>query len=1205
MKHRAVLMLVLYLLPALVLGQEFRASISGHIYDPSGAAIPGVKIQAVNVANNETTTATTDASGAYALPFLRPGNYKLTATATGFKQYVRENIILEIGKVAGIDITLEVGAVTDSIEVTASAALLETQTAGRSGVVNTQQVSDMPLNARNPFMLGAMMSGVTFNGAAIWQRPFDNGAIAEWSVNGSRNSQAEFSLDGASNNGQMGGNNVAYVPIVDAVQEFNISMNHYSAEYGHSGGGIMNVVLKSGTNTFHATGWEFLRRTALDANTFQNNAISKPRPTHYLDQYGFQLEGPAVIPGLLKKDGPVKLFYLGSFENYREGTPNPLTVSWPEPEMRTGDFSKMVNDVGQKVTIYDPFNYTMDAGNNPIRQPFADNKIGASRINPIAAAVTKYMPLPNQATPVGNRYSRLNLSLPGYFDVDNFYNLILKFDWNFGDKHRVFFRHASNDRTEDRSSNGIDNKPGTDGQQPFQRINDAYVADWVGMISPTFILNARASFNRFIEKGYGRANDGFDVTTFGLPSSLVSTLPSPIYFGRWNFYSGNSGSTTVYNPLGRGQSNNFTNTYQVSGSAVKIQGSHTLKVGMDLRQINYLLQNTGDILAFNSYAGATGKIWNQADSTSGDPYATFLLGIPTGSSNYPLFPWWKQWYFSTFFQDDWKVSRRLTLNLGLRWDLNYPAHEKWNRMNGPFDPNVTTNVTGPNGPMTLKGSLTFAGVGGIPETPANLRKNNWQPRFGAAYQLSDKLVMRGGVGLYYSNFNNDFFQTAGFSTNTELVNTLDDRRTYIADVLSNPYPNGIQRPTGSSLGALTFVGKNNSWFNSNYKVPHVWSFSLGFQYQVTPTSTLDVSYVGSRSLDQTNVRDYNIPALDFRKQCNLQEGGLPSYCDAAVPNPFKGIAAFKGTNFYTANTISRFAANRPFPQFDGVLQELGRNESQLWYNSLQISYNFRFRGGLNLLGNYTLSKQIERYGYDDPYTMVQNTSLYYLDRPHVIKLTAIYELPFGTGKRFGADVSNSFVKKLISGWEWTTFFVDPLKGFPSNLPGNVIQLRDPKTPGGGWDGKTDWKAYKVRLWSPCVARQYNDGHIEPASYSLALGCGGTQDPVTKQWNIPLENYAWLQTAGYSPRYTPQRSGQIRRHQAFQMDASLLKNTQITERLRVQLGFEAFNVMNHNYFGRDQVNTDPTNPNFGTIQPSVVSTQNILPRQIQVRMKVMW
>src|SRR5262249_7935436 len=200
-----------------------------------------------------------------------------------------------------------------------------------------------------------------------------------------------------------------YVPIVDAVQEFTMQMNLYNAEYGRTGGGIMNVVLKGGTNTFHATGWEYMRRTSLDANTFQNNAIGAPRPNHYLDQYGGQVEGPLYIPKLLPKDGRVKLFYLGDFENYREGTPNPLSVSWPEPEMRQGDFSKLTNAQGQPVTIYNPFDYTLDASGNPIRNPFPGNKIPQSMINPVAAAVTKFMPLPNRLAPAGNRYSTNHL----------------------------------------------------------------------------------------------------------------------------------------------------------------------------------------------------------------------------------------------------------------------------------------------------------------------------------------------------------------------------------------------------------------------------------------------------------------------------------------------------------------------------------------------------------------------------------------------------------------------------------------------------------------------------------------------------------------------------------------------------------------------------------------------------------------------------
>ena len=1209
MRTKFLVLSLLVLICLAVNGQEFRSTISGHVYDSSGAAVPNVKVQAVNVANNETTTAVSNTAGDYTIPFLRPGIYKMTATANGFKTYVRENITLEAAKVAGIDVSLEVGNLSESVQVTAEAALLDTQSATRGGVVNTQQVSELPLNARNPFMLGAMMPGVTFNGAAIWQRPFDNGAIAQWSVNGGRDSSSEFMMDGASNNGQMGSNNIAYVPIVDAVQEFNVMANIYNAEYGHTGGGIMNVVLKSGTNTFHATGWEYMRRTPLDANTFQNNAKGAARPEHYLDQYGFQVEGPVYIPKLLPKDGKVKLFYLGSFENYREGTPNPLIVSFPEPEMRTGDFSKLVDQQGKPVIIYNPFDYQLVNG-DPVRNPFPGNKIPASMINPIAAAVTKYMPLPNQPAPAGFRYANNNLYLPGYFDADKFYNLILKFDWNFGDKHRAFFRHASNDRTEDRASNGIDNAPGTDGQQPFQRINDAYVADWVSTISPTLILNVRGSYNRFIEKGYGRANDGFDLSSFGLPQSLLKQIPGNAYFGRWNFYSGNSGSTTVYNPLGRGQSNNYTNTYELAGSVTKIWGAHSIKAGFDIRQINYLIQNTGDILRFDSYAIGTSKSWNQGDANSGDPFATFLLGIPNGNSNYPLFPWWKQWYYAPYVQDDWKVSRRLTLNLGLRLDFNGPAFEKWRRMNGPFDPTIAnpstqglnlSSISGIpadlqaqyNALTNLKGGLTFAGVGNVGNPPARFNKNNWQPRVGGAYQINDKLVLRSGIGLYYANFNNDFFQTAGFSTNTDIVNSLDGGRTFIPNLLSNPWPGGVTYPTGSSAGANTFVGRNNDWFDSNYKLPKVWNYSVGFQYQVTQASTLDLSWVGSRTLDQTMQKDYNIPTLAQRKTCNALEGGLPTFCDAAVPNPFKGLPAFAGTTFFTANTISRFQMMRPFPQFNGNLTQRGRNDSKIWYDSLQVTYNFRFRNGLNLLGNYTWSKQIEQWGFNDPYTDTYQKGLYTLDRPHVLKLTAIYELPFGRNKKFGATASG-FVDKLISGWTATTFYLNPFVGFPSDLPSNVIQLKDPRQAGGGWDGNIDWKANQVRLWNPCVLRQFNDGHVEPAAFSITKGCG-----------TDYSNYAWLQTASYAPRYTSFRSPNIRRHHAFQADASLLKTTKFTERLSSQFGVEAFNLFNHNYFGRDQVNTDPTNPNFGTIFPAQVSTQNMLPRQIQIRMKVMW
>ena len=1232
-KNLAALLTILCLLVLPALSQEFRSTISGHVFDASGGAVPNAKIQVTIQGTNEVTTATSDSSGAYAIPLLRPGDYKLTATAAGFKQFVRDHVILEAAKTTGMDINLEVGNVTDTVEVTAEAAVLETQSASRGGVVTTQQVAEMPLNARNPFMLGSMMSGVQFSGAAIWQRPFDNGAIAQWSINGSRDSSAEYFLDGASNNGQMGSNNIAAVPIVDAVQEFNMMTNMYNSEYGHTGGGVMNVVLKSGTNTHHITGWEFMRRTPLDANTFQNNAIvgtpnnptgGAPRPNHYLDQWGFLLDGPILIPRILRKDGPLKLFYMGTFEGYREGTPNPLTVSWPEPEMRNGDFSKMVNSVGQKVTIYNPLDATIDSSGNAVRTPFPNNTIPKNLLNPIALAVTQYMPLPNQPAPPGSRYSSSNLSIPSFFDKDKFYNLILKFDANVGSKNRAYFRHLSNDRTEDRAVNGIDNKVGTDGQQPFQRINDAYVADWTTTVSPTLITDVRASFNRFIEKGFGRANEGFDLSSLGLQKSLLAQLPSPQYFGLWQF--------SGYQNLGRYQSNNYTNTFELQGNVTKVKGSHTIKAGVDARQINYLQQNTGNILQFSGDTTWTQRSNINGDSTQGDGYATFLLGIVSGSSNYPLYPWWRQPYAALYLNDDWKVGRRLTLNLGIRYDLTPFAHEKHERQNGPFDPDVKSGISVSASALTalqtagipasqianlanLKGSLTFAGVNGIDGTPATLKKKNFGPRFGFAYQLKERLVMRGGAGLYYSDPNNDIFQTAGFSTSTSIVNSLDSGRTPISNILNNPYPNGINVPTGSSAGTLTFAGKNNNWFDSSALTPKVWMFSYGFQFQMTKSSTIDAEYVGSRSYDQTMQKDYNIPSVDFRKQCNVYDGGSPIYCNQTVPNPFLGNSAFIGTSYYTSTTISRFNLARPFPQFNGNLTQQGRNDSYISYNSLQVNYNVRFRGGLTLLGNYTLSKQIEEWGFNDPYNNVYQKGLYTVDRPHVIKLSAVYALPFGQGKHFLSG-AHGLLNKLVSGWESNTFFTDALKGVPATLPQNAILLKDPLTPvkdsSGAlvvdaqgkalWNGQTDWKAYQVRAWNPCALKQNDDGSVVAQPSSLALGCGAV-DPKSPFSN---PNYVWLATTSLAPSYNPFRSGQIRRQHAFSLDTSLLKMTNITERLRVQFGFEAFNVANHNFYGLvSNYDTSPSSSTFGVVRPSTVSTQNGLPRQIQVRMKFFW
>jgi len=1190
----------LILLNSLGFSQEFRGTITGRILDSSGAAIAGASVKTVNTGTNETNTVTTDTSGVYSIPFLRPGQYNLTVSHPGFKQSIRSNITLQVSQVAGIDVVLEVGQVSDSVTVEANAAILETQTASRSGVIDNKTIADLPLNARNPFMLGATQSGVTFRGAAIWQRPFDNGAIAEWSINGGQQSRNEFLLDGAPNNAQLGGNNIAYVPVVDAVQEFTIQTNSYDAAYGRTGGGVINVVLKSGGARHHGTVWEFLRRAPLNANSFQNNALGRnasgalnaPRPNGNMDQYGFQLDGPIYVPKLLTKESKVKLFYLGTYEGYREGTPNPLRNSFAEPEMRRGDFSRLTQPNGQAIRIFDPFNTTVDASGNPIRAQFPNNQIPASRIDPVARNVMQFMPNPNTAT-AGQRYSTTNFILPTYVNQDDFYNLILKFDWNFGDKHRTFIRHASNDRTEERCSNGVCAGPGMDGQQPFQRINDAYVIDWVSTINPTTVFNIRASYNRFIEKGFGRDDAAFDLTKLGLPSSLVSQLPSPAYFGRWNF--------AGYSPLGRGQGINITNNYGIMSSVTKNAGKHTLKAGIDIRRIHFITQNSGNILEFSFNDQWTRRNWQQAEADAGDSFASFLLGLPSGFGGdrgvggqqfFPLYPFYQNWYTAIYLQDDFKVSRKLTLNLGLRYDINAPATEKYNRINRGFDPTVASPLRNATGLSNLAGGLAFAGVGGVAANSGSTYRNTWQPRIGAAYSVNDRLVIRGGFGRYYMNPSNNNLRSLGFETNTPMVVSNDDGRTPIAGVLSNPFPNGFSRPPGATLGPNTFLGRDFNHWTPSFRLPSIDQFSLGFQFQLNPKSVLDVSYIGSITRDRETSRAFNLPSADFMRRCDALQGGLPTFCNDQLPNPFRGVDAFRGTAFFTAPTLSRFQLNRPYPQFNGNLTRDGLNSGRIDYHSLQVNYNVRM-SGLTLITNYTWSRMLDADGFIDHVNGVQQRSLYFNDRPHVFKLTGSYEMPFGKGKRF-ASGANGIVDKFISGWQVTSFF-QWASGEPAAFPGNVLPLRDSRVK------DINWNQHQVRGFGNCVVRLNNDGTRTPMPYSVNSGCG-----------TDLSRYDWLWVSDFSPgqslpgRQTPSNWGNLRKHRVPTLDASLLKTTIFRERYRFQFGFEAFNAINKYYFGRnDSFITNPADANFGTLFPFNTSNQNFSPRTMQVRLKFLW
>jgi hypothetical protein len=1158
--------------------QEFRATLTGRALDPHDAPIAAALVTIKNAGTNASQQTHTDAQGNYSAVFLQPGDYVVIVEAAGFKKTVREGISLTIGQAATLDLRLELGAVTQEVTVTAAAPLLDHGNAERGGLIDEESVKEFPLNGRNPFMLSMLTPGVDFNGNLTYQRPFDNGAIADWNIGGGGNRNAEFLIDGAPNNAQAGGNNIAYVPPVDSVQEFKIQVNSYDAQYGRSGGGTVNVALKSGANRVHGSVYEFARRNELDANSFQNNARGAPRDGHYLDQYGVLLDGPVYFPKIY--DGRNKTFFLFNYEGYREGSPQPLILSVPTADMRNGDFSKLVDASQKLITIYDPTTGRTVNG-AWTRDPFPGNVIPQDRINPISRKIAGYFPLPNTSTP-GQSYAQQNFFFSGDASsaIDHFYNLVFKFDQNIGSRHRISFRDASNDRTEIRPTNGIAHGPGADGQLPLKRINDTYVIDWVATVSPSMIFNLRSSFSRYVEGSRADADANFDITSLGFPASLSAQLPYGAYFGRYTL--------DGYVPLGRYPSQNITNSFNIHPTITKVTGARTTKAGLDMRWIQYSTQNPGNVFTLASSTVFTQHDYTRADGVSGDSLAGFLLGTPTsGSVNYAVFPIFMYRYFAPWVQQDWKVLPRLTLNFGLRVDLNYPPNERFNRMNRGFDTKVLSPVDAlidrskfPGYP-TLYGGLLFAGQNGEPRTAANLDWKTFQPRFGMAYSLTSKIVVRGGWGRYYINPNNDFQQTYGFSNSTGFSSSNDGNRSGIPNSIDNPFPT-VLTPHGSADGLLTFVGRGFNFVNSKFRIPYNDQFSFSIQRAIGARAKFEIAYAGSRGHDLQTTENFNeVGDASFRDRCNFALGGNPSYCDQGLPNPFKGLAPFFGTNFYTSNTESRAQLLRPFPQF-GAFTEYMLNTAASWYNSLQTVFTARTRNGVNLNVNYTFSKNMGRNGYLDVPNNIMQQGLYQWDKPHRFVASAIWQLPIGRGKRWLSG-AHGFVGSMVSGWENTVIF-QISSGGPWSLPTNVMYLKNASLP-------VHWGHEKIQAVAPCVDRWNSNNTITVQPFSGAYGC---TDP----------NFLLMPT--YNPRYTDYYDGHVRLQTVQMADVSLNKMTRINERFNVQFRAEAFNIANSFFINQQQFNNNADNANFGYLLKSAVSAPNSnYPRQVQLAVKLLW
>jgi Carboxypeptidase regulatory-like domain/TonB dependent receptor len=1180
------------LLPAsLVAAQEF----TGRVSDPTGAVLPNARVVAHNLDTNISTATVATAAGDYTIPYLNPGNYTVSAEAKGFERGLHTGIVLEVGQTATVNFRLAVGRSTETVTVSGD-ALLDLGKADTGEVVENARVTELPLNGRDPDMLSILNAGAIWTGSIQWQRPFDD-TMENLSINGGGSSYNELMLDGMSNEAAATNNTtnskIAYVPPVDSVQEFKIITNPYDAQYGRLAGGVVDMTLKSGTNTLHGDVYEFTRQTFLDANTWQNdwllaqpgNAGNSEYSTAAMkwNQYGAELDGPVVVPKIY--DGRSKSFFLLQYENFHEVVPNSLITSVPDPAWLTGDFSNLswynsAAGANQPIILYDPA--TLD----PVtlqRQPFPKNMISTLRFNPVAKAIMSYFPAPNIApAPNTNSYTN-NFATPNP-TTDEYRNVIGKIDRNLTSKDRASLRYGYWEREEFRNTNGMP-PPLSEGELPHGERAHTFALEETHTFRPNLLFDFRAVVA--VRADYTMSGATFDPTALGWSGGEIG-LMGPAAGTEFPIVQASEFAEVGNN----GNSQTVSNSLSLFPTVTWVKGKHTLRAGLDGR----FMQSSNNIIGGGPYFWVD-RTWTQSNyipadwtNNSGNSFASLLLGNATsGNDSINTKVFWSQHYWAPFVQDDWKVSHRLTLNLGIRYDLNPSAVERHNNGDYAFDTTVVnpidSQVSMPNG-QTLHGGVTFLGVNGNPREAYALTKTNIQPRVGFAYAMSDDMVLRGGFGETFRN-PQPGANTLGYSSTTNYTATLNGYQTpYTEDNLGTPFASGISQPTGSSLGLLTDLGQGPWFLNSHYTIPSFWNYSMGIEHSFLKHDTLNIAYVGTHSFNVDGSDNINHESGAAWAKCNQDMGGNPSVCNNDYPaNPFYGIAAFNGSGYNTAPTLQGLNFTRPFPEFGDII-EYQENTVTSWYNSLQVTGVHKMSNSLTAHGTWTWSKLMDAGGWADETYRIASRHIDGNDRTHRVTLSFVYVLPVGRGRALLGE-SNRIVDGVIGGWELGSLYIYET-GWPWGVPNNPNEryLHSAFVP-----RQIDHSTGYIRGVAACV-EQWNQNssgawYEEQLPFNYSGTCSQPDFSVQPQYGA-LANTIFTG---------------IRVPSDQQFDANLSKNFNIAERMKLQLRLEAFNAANHPLW-QEAYSGSAQDTNFGTIERGPWGQSN-LPREVQIALKLMW
>ncbi len=1168
-----VLVVIVALTSSAAKAQSNYGAIRGIVADSQGAAIAKATVEITSESTHITRTTTSNGSGEYTFSAVDPDTYTVSAETTGFSKLTHKGIVVDSGNTIPVDMALQIGSETQTVEVSASEPIINNGTSYNGQLIDAQKLQNLPNPGRNPFLFSKLDNSVTPVGDPRFVRFQDQSGSSTISIAGAPISSNNYSVDGIPITDFS--NRAVIIPSIEAVQEVKVQANTYDAEIGRTSGGMFNTTLHSGSSSLHGVLQGETRQTNWGANLFFNNRTpytfdgvtqpTTPRGAATFYSYVGAIGGPIPLPHIL--GGKDKTFFWLTEEGYRQRSPLTSAVSFAVPTAaeRSGNFSDLggvVNTTGVCVSgrcIYDPLTSVTVAGKVQ-RTAFPGNVIPANRINNVGQALVNAYPVPNTSL---SGYGTPNFN-GGDTLGDRADEFVGKLDHEFGSKWLADFYYMHYGSKEP-GGNALTTLAGSSSSYLLYRKVDAMGIQNTITVNPTTIVTVGFGFNRFPNNTLD-ISQGFDQTALGLPAAYVSALP------KTGFPAITTSSAT--NLAYEGTSNSGPAVYFsrnfVAGVAKSV-GKHSVKAGYVFRAIS---------LTYTSLSNASGTYgfdttFTSADNVStatGDDAADMLLGYPTsGSVSIPSLLAITTQYQAGYVQDDWRVLPKLTLNLGFRYEYEPGVHERSNHYSVGFDQTVTNPLTTTSGVQTF-GGVRFAGQNGYPTTTGNMG-SKYSPRAGFAYEVTPGTVVRGGYGLFYIPlvYSNSAALAPGYVATDSYVAT--NGGGLPANSLSNPFPGGLQGPTGSAAGYLTNVGSSLSVIDQNRRAPRFASYSADVEQQFGWGIAFKLGYVGGHGYNLSNSID-----LNQLSDANLAQGG--SYLNAAVTNPYyqKG-----GKSAIGGATVSRYQLLRPFPAFTTISDLVSEGKSE--YNALDVKVQKRFDRGLTVLAAYTWSSNWDNQwgagstlnpgnnGPQDIYNLAPEYARAINDIPQRFTVATTYELPFGRGKTFLGG-ANKLVDLAVGGWRFNDITI-----IQNGAPLAITQANNNSSFGNSAERPTF-----VPGVNPC-----NSGAPESRLGAYFNSAAFISTPQGSYGNVPRTINC------YGPGY-------------LNSDLSLNKDFRITERVHAEFRAEALNAFNTPQFNAPNLTINATaatatkaaQPNSASVG-AIGSSQGTLgfPRLIQL------